>query len=232
MGSWSVRLAHALFIVPTAHVRFDRTFQAEMYELFHLRAPARLGHLIFTPLINIALLAVLGALVPGGEIVGAAAIVAWSLYVDRIAGLLVVPLALAAVVGSHELASLLGAHVLAGGLGIAFAGGFAQAASHAPEPIPPPWTGSHRFMPLGPWLRSTPPARVAILFLLTPTVFPLLEVWAAPRVWVLQVMHLMMRAGYRRELRTQLERRVVEILDDARTGWPQPELEQRTRAAT
>ena len=103
--------------------------------------------------------------------------------------------------------------------------GFAQALSHASEPIPPPWTGSHRFMSLGEWLRSAPLARIIALALLSPTVFPLLEIWAAPRVWVLQALHLMMRAGYRPALREQLEVRVVEILDDARTGWAQPELD-------
>jgi hypothetical protein len=55
-------------------------------------------------------------------------------------------------------------------------------------------------------------------------VFPLLEIWAAPRVWVLQVLHLMMRAGYRPALRDRLESRVIQILDDARTGWAQPEI--------
>lgn len=224
MGSSSVRLAHALFIVPRAHVRFDRMFQTEMYELFHRRAPARLAHLICTPLINVALVTAVAALVPGGAFIAAGAIVLWSLYVDRIAGLLVIPLALAAAVGSREVASLFGEHVVVGALGVAFAGGFAQAVSHASEPIPPPWTGSHCFMPLGRWLRSAPPTRIAILALLSPTVFPLLEVWAAPRVWVLQALHLMMRAGYRPELRARLESRVVEMLADARTGWPQPAL--------
>jgi hypothetical protein len=34
----------------------------------------------------------------------------------------------------------------------------------------------------------------------------------------------MMRAGYRPALRDRLESRVVQILDDARTGWAQPEI--------
>jgi len=235
MGSWGVRLTHALFIVPHAHVRFDRMFQTEMYELFHRRAPARFGHLICTPLINIAVLAALGVVVPvlelgpllvDGAIVGALAIVLWSLYVDRLAGLLVLPLAAAAVLGARELAAVLGEHALPGALIGAWLGGFLQAMSHAAEPIPPPWTGSHCFMPLGTWLRAAPLSRIVGIALLSPTMFPLLEVWAAPRVWVLQALHLMMRAGYRPDLRTQLDARVVAMLDDARTGWPQPELAQ------
>ena len=163
-------------------------FQTEMYELFHRRAPARLVHLICTPLINVALLAVLAALIPGGAFVGAAAIVLWSLYVDRIAGVIVVPLVLVAAFGAGELAATLGNHAIPGALIAAWAGGFLQAISHASEPIPPPWTGGHRFMPLGEWLRTAPGARIAILGLLSPTVFPMLEVWAAPRVWVLQAL--------------------------------------------
>lgn len=228
MGSWSARLAHAVFIVPHAHVRFDRMFQTEMYELFHRRAPARLAHVICTPLINVALLAVLAALIPGGAFLGAAAIVLWSLYVDRLAGLIVVPLAIVAAFGAREVAATLGEHVIPGALIAAWAGGFLQAISHASEPIPPPWTGGHRFMPLGEWLRTARITRIAILGLLSPTVFPMLEVWAAPRVWVLQALHIMMRNGYRPDLRAKLEDRVVEMMDDARTGWPQPELSRAT----
>ncbi len=227
------RVAHALFIVPQAHVRLDRTFQTEMYELFHRRAPARWGHLLCTPMIVVALLAALAAAVPGsdlgpvvidGALVGAAVIALWSLWVDRAAGLVVLPLVIAAALGARELASALGEHAALLALALAWAGGFVQAASHGSEPIPPPWTGSHRFMPLGEFLRTATLPRIAGLALLAPTVFTLLEVWAAPRVWVLQALHLMMRAGYRAPLRERLERRVDEMLADARTGWAQPEL--------
>jgi hypothetical protein len=182
-----------------------------------------------TPVINVALLALLalawpgthvGPLVVDGALAGALAIALWSLHVDRTAGLVTVPIAIAAAFVSRELAHL-GPLWLAA---LVWAGGFAQALSHAAEPVPPPWTGSHRFMTLGEFVRAAPLPRMIGLGLLTPTVFPLLEVWAAPRVWVLQVLHLMMRAGYRPALRAQLERRVIEMLDDARTGWAQPEV--------
>jgi hypothetical protein len=229
-------MAHALLIVPRAHLRFERTFQTEMFELFHRKPVARWGHLLCTPLIVIALLVVLAAAVPriavgaialDGATLGAIAIVLWSLYVDRLAGLLVLLLALAAVPAAHALAALLGQDALLLGLAGAWAGGLLQAISHISEPIPPPWTGSHRFVPLGEWLRAAPPSRIASLVLLSPTVFPLLELWAAPRVWVLEVLHLLMRAGYRLELRARLDERVDEMLNDARTGWPQPELATR-----
>lgn len=245
MGSATRRLTHALFIVPQAHVRFDRRFQTEMYELFHVRPLARWGHLICTPIIVVALLAALaalgpifphgsvttsglvfadGALLVDGALLGALAIIAWSFYVDRIAAIVMIPLAIAAALGARELAAALGDHALIGSLAIAYAGGLLQAISHASEPIPPPWTGSHAFVPLGTFLRTAPPSRMLGLALLSPTVFTLLEVWASPRVWVLEVLHLMMRAGYRPELRTQLDARIDEMLADARTGWAQPEL--------
>ena len=215
---------HALLIVPHAHVRFDPLFQTEMYELFHRRALARLGHLVCTPLINIALLAALALALPHGAFIGAAAIALWSLYVDRAAGAVMIPIAFAAALVGSAIAPQLGSHGLVLALGAAWAGALLQALSHATEPIPPPWTGSHAFMPLGTWLRAAPASRIALLFLLSPTVFPLLEAWAAPRVWVLQVLHALMRLGYRAELRTQLDGRVVAMLDDARAGWPQPAL--------
>jgi hypothetical protein len=220
------RLAHALFIVPQAHVRFDRTFQAEMYELFHRRPLARYGHLLVTPVINIGLLAALAAAAPAAGIVGAVAIALWSLHVDRIAGAIMLPI-IAAALAVQALAP----HSLLVWLAIVWAGGFAQALSHACEPIPPPWTGSHRFLSLGEWLRSAPATYIVALGLLTPTVFPLLEIWAAPRVWVLQAVHLMMRAGYRPALRDRLEVRVLAILDDARAGWAQPDLTARPAAS-
>jgi hypothetical protein len=156
---------------------------------------------------------------PAAGLVGAAAIALWSLHVDRVGGVIMLPIIAAAV----AVQALVPLSVLAW-LAIVWAGGVAQALSHATEPIPPPWTGSHRFMSLGPWLRSAPATRIIALALLSPTVFPLLEIWAAPRVWVLQALHLMMRAGYRPALRDRLAIRVSEILDDARTGWAQPEL--------
>ena len=233
MGSATRRLAHALFIVPQAHVQFGRRFQTEMYELFHRRPLARWGHLICTPVVVVALLAVLAAIGPlttpgrfvvDGALAGAAAIVMWSLYIDRTAGLIMIPLAIAAAFGARELAATLGDHALLGSLVIAYAGGLLQAISHASEPIPPPWTGSHAFMPLGAWLRTAPLSRIAGLALLSPTVFTLLEVWASPRVWALEILHLTMRAGYRADLRASLDSRVGEMLADARTGWAQPEL--------
>lgn len=233
MGSATRRLTHALFIVPQAHVRFDRRFQTEMYELFHVRALARWGHLICTPIIVVALLAALVALGPltaagpftiDGALLGALAIVAWSFYVDRTAALVMIPLAIAAMLGARELAAALGDHALLCSLALAWAGGLLQAISHASEPIPPPWTGSHAFVPLGTWLRTAPPSRMLGLALLSPSVFTLLEVWASPRVWVLEILHLMMRAGYRPNLRANLDSRVNEMLADARTGWTQPEL--------
>lgn len=233
MGSETRRLTHALFIVPQAHVRFDRRFQTEMFELFHVRALARWGHLVCTPIIVVALLAALAALGPftaagplaiDGALLGALAIVAWSFYVDRRAALVMIPLAIASALGARELASALGAHALLYSLALAWAGGLLQAISHASEPIPPPWTGSHAFVPLGTFLRTAPPSRMLGLALLSPTVFTLLEVWASPRVWVLEVLHLMMRAGYRPALRAELDARVEEMLADARTGWAQPEL--------
>jgi hypothetical protein len=195
-----------------------------MYELFHRRPVARVGHLLCTPLINVALLGALGAALPYGALIGAAAIVLWSLYVDRAAGLIMAPIAVAAALIAQ---ALVGTHVIIA-LGAAWLGGFLQAISHAAEPIPPPWTGSHAFMPLRAWLRTAPLSRIVALALLAPSVFPLLEVWAAPRVWVLQVLHVMMRAGYRPQLRAHLEGRVVQILDDARTGWSQPDLARTT----
>jgi cation/acetate symporter len=167
-------------IVPQAHVRFDPLFQTEMYELFHRRALARLGHLVCTPLINIALLAALALALPHGAFIGAAAIALWSLYVDRAAGAIMIPIAFAAALVASAIAPQLGAHGLVLALGAAWAGALLQALSHAVEPIPPPWTGSHAFMPLGAWLKSAPPSRIALLFLLSPTVWVDLLGNAAP----------------------------------------------------
>lgn len=240
VSSRIVRFVHALVIVPRAHVWFERMFQTEMYELFHRRPLARWGHAICTPVVNVALLAVLATLLPStqigplavdGALVGAAALVAWSLYVDIAAALVVLPLAALAVVGARALVALLGDHALVGALACAWGAGFLQAVSHASEPIPPPWTGSHRFVPLGTWLRTAPLSHVVTLALLSPTVFTLLEVWASPRVWVLQALHALMRAGYRPALRDQLTVRLVEMLEDTRTGWPQPDLPGATATA-
>jgi hypothetical protein len=223
-----IGLSRAFFIVPGAHVRFDRAFQTEMFELFHGGSLARWGHLVCTPLINVALLTALASLLPGsslgpfaldGAMLGVLAILVWSFHVDRAAGLVLVPCALLAAVVARELATALGEHALSLSLFAAWLLGAVQTFSHLSEPIPPPWSGSHGFLPLRAFLESAPGPRIASLLLLAGTVFVVLEVWAAPRVWALEVLHVLMRAGYRPELRERLDGRVAEMLRDARTGW-------------
>jgi hypothetical protein len=77
-------------------------------------------------------------------------------------------------------------------------------------------------VPVGAWLRTTRPAYLAYAALLALTVHPMLELWGTPRVWPLQVQHLLMRAGYRPDLKRRIDERVAAIVANPGSDWRDP----------
>ncbi len=220
-----VPLAQAILVVPQAHYRvLDTRFQEEMYELFHRHFISRALHMICTPVIVTGLLVALahmklGALPIDAAIVTAAALIAYHLYADRVAGLVTAPLVMLSCAVAHRIDSHYGPQALLAAGALVFFGGLIQMFSHGAEPIPPPLSGVYGFIPVGEWFgRATPRQRV--FSVLQGLMFTGLEIWAAPRVWVLQNLHLLMSAGYKPQLRAEIDARVALILTDSRHGWP------------
>ncbi len=215
------RLLYDALIVPSAHTRvFDATFQLDVYEVFHTHPITRWAHLVCTPIVNISLLAAATVLPHGAPL---AALIALSLYclVQGWGALLMIPVLAVSVGFAYPLAAFLGGSVPTA-FAIAYAAAFAQTLSHGFEPVPPPWSGSYRFITLKEFLFRTPPLKLAGLVFASALIFPVLEFWASPRIWPVQIVHLMMRAGMRPALARRTRRRVLEILSDARKGWALP----------
>ena len=226
------RWLHRALIVPAAHTRvLDRELQAELYEVFHTRPVARWGHALCTPVVNVALLA-LAAHFPGLEAERPGALFALDGAV--IAGLVTllgyviaqgaVALAMAPVLA----VAVLLAQLLAGALSppwlalVVYLAALAQTLTHAPEPVPPPWSGSYGWLEASEFLRRTSWLRLLGFGAVTATIYTLLELWASPRIWPLQLAHFAMRFGFFPERAARLRARVAQILADARNGWHVP----------
>jgi len=228
------RLRDYLFIVPEAHVRLnDFQFQVEIYDVFHRRWGSRIGHTVCTPLVMTGIFALL-ALLPVGPIdsfLGGAPIahglavpatlllLGWFVSIDTLAGMMMVPFMALTLVAAHVLDQVSGVHALRNGLILVYVSSFFQMLSHGFEEFPPPLSGSYRWVPFRAWLRRVDVPTVLGLVLASTTVYTALECWASPRVWLLQMIKVMMAFGYRPELRQMLRKRVPEILADSRNGW-------------
>lgn len=225
---------HDALIVPAAHTRvLDSELQSELYEVFHTGPVARWGHAICTPITNTALLALAGELtielatgsghatVPGGV---AAAIVALAFYlaVHGAWALAMAPLLGIALLAAGGLRALAGDDVVVVACAIAAVSTVVQTLSHALEPVPPPWAPGRAFAPPAvvlpriPWWRALGLVAAAVL------VYPVLELWAAPRVWPLQVAHALGRLGVLRARAARMRARVEAIHRDASAGWELP----------
>lgn len=226
-GAGARSLARTLLIVPAAHYRvLDEHFQAEMYELFHRRAGCRIGHMLCTPVVVLGLLLALGSVASPGwswplPLALGALVVAWGARVDRLAGAAMVPLVALALLAARGLAGVC-AEPASLGAALAVGGAALQTFSHGFEDIPPPLSGRAGWVPMRAWLGVAPPARVAGSVALMLVVFVWLELWASPRVWPLQVLHVLLRGGRRPDLRARLAARVDEIVANPEREWREP----------
>ncbi len=97
-----------------------------------------------------------------------------------------------------------------------------QTLSHLFEDVPPPHSGTPDFVPILPWMRRLDIRALLRSLVLTFGVFFWLELWASLRILPFQVLHLLMRAGYRPELRRSIDERIAEIVAAPSTDWRRP----------
>ncbi len=222
-------LAETILIVPAAHTRItDVAFQLEMYELFHRSLGSRLGHMLGTPAILLGAMTLMQRAPQSIGLVLAFALVAlmalWGGFIDRAVGVATAALGGGLVLASAAMANALGPQATTVALGLVLGGTGVQTFSHMFEPVPPPQSGSGEFVPVGRWVRAVTVRELARSFVLTFGVFYWLELWATPRIWPVQILHLMMRAGYRPELRRRLEDRAAQIVAEPLSDWRRPQL--------
>lgn len=228
--------AHATFIVPAAHVRvFDGDFQTVIYEAFHTCAISRWGHTLCTPIINLAFFALAGTWTFGIDVSGTAVALNGSYCAAALAlvfyltiygrrALCVAPLLALASVAAILLNNLLDEQLVPVMVSIIVAATYLQTLSHLAEPIPPPWSGQYEFRSFRDFYDHAPASRLALLAVLSVTVFPILELWAALRIWPLQVAQFLGHLGFMRDRTRRIRERVHEIQMDTRRGWSQPAL--------
>lgn len=222
-----------VLILPKAHWKLlDLPWQHAAYELFHVRRISRIGHALCTAPIVLTWFA-WAAMVPLGEgsvvesFPAATAVngglgllgvlVLWYAFLDVRTAVLALPLLVLLWVGANVVVSALGPAAVEAAAAASVSLAVLQAASHVPEDIPPPWSGSPTFVPWMPWLRSTPPGRIAgYMFMIV--VGPVLEYWASPRVLTCQLRNLLAHLGYRPERLAAARARAGLFRADIRTA--------------
>ncbi|APR78220.1 Hypothetical protein A7982_03567 [Minicystis rosea] len=236
MSSSASRVGRALFIIPAAHYRiFDHAYQHEMYELFHRESACRIGHMICTPTIMLGVFVSLRPIGVWGAPVDAALLLAMILLglyarMDRWVGLVMMGPVGLVYLGARWLDGALGARAAAVAMGLIIGGMVLQTLSHIAEDIPPPTSGEPGWVPLSAWARAAGPVRFLTSACLFAFVFTFLELWATPRVWSLQGLHVLMRFGYRPELRRRTEARVAAMLREPELAQhPAPPLQPATQ---
>jgi hypothetical protein len=213
-----------LLVVPRAHVEVsDFELQVSLYDVFHEGWISRVGHMTCTPIVLMSTMMIADRVVHCGSFGAGIVTVGLACYaigLDVVVGLLAAPAlgALLGVVAAVEAAALepsTPALILT--LTLA---SMAQAFSHLAEDVPPPWSHSRRFVPLGQVLRAQPWRATVGMAPLTLMAF-VLEWWASYRIFGLQLHFVAMQLGLRPRLWARLQARRPLIKADHRLLWPE-----------
>ncbi len=225
-GALPWRTLRSFLISPFTQLTFvSFDLQMFLFDVFHTTRTARAGHFVGMLGVNLFVLA-LAVHASGGALGGAPvalALLAWYGAVAWTTRLALWWVAMVAVVGALwvgacALGAALTASALAVGVGVS---GAVVAFSHLPEPLYPPRAGDPlRWLTVGEFIRGPDGARnpattVALRAVrVSSYVFVgwVSEMWASPRLLPYNVLRLMFRAGYARELSTVLDER-------ARRAW-------------
>ncbi len=225
-GSLPWRALRSFLIAPFTQLTFvSFDLQMFLFDVFHTTRTARAGH--FTGMVGVNLFVLALAVHASGTPLGGApvalALLAWYAAVAWTTRLALWWAVMVAVVAAlWAAACALGAALTASALAIGLAvSGAVVAFSHLPEPLYPPRAGDPlRWLPLGEFVRGPDGARnsLATMALRSVRVSSYLfigwvsEIWASPRLLPYNVLRLMFRAGYARELSAVLDER-------ARRAW-------------
>ncbi len=84
------------------------------------------------------------------------------------------------------------------------AAGALQTWTHAFEDVPPPLSGTAGWVTVSEWRRKTPLPRLMLAFVLSLSVYILVEIFSSPRLFGVQVFKLMLRLGYKPRVRAEI----------------------------
>lgn len=221
-------------IVPEAQTHLlEFQWQLDVYETFHTVRVNRLSHavcfypLLFTYFVLAALVslpvgplssALPDATRPSLALALAAVLALWYLRLDRLVGLVLVPLLAAMALGANELVGRHGAEAARMTfLAVLVPNMLALTLTHALEPIPPPWSGTRGFVPMSVWSERTPLGARVRMILLTFWTGLVLEYWAAPRFVPIQILKILHLFGYKREMTERAVARAAVLRADFTT---------------
>lgn len=224
-GGLGARLLRDFLVAPFTQLTFvSFDLQMFLFDVLHVSRIARVGHLVGMTAANLFGIAV-GAALLGPWFAGLAAVVllGWYFAVARVRRLwawwaLMVPIVGAIAVGAAALAEVLGVAQLLVGVVIA---GLVLDFSHLGESHLPPRAGHpYRWIRVREYAFGTPGDRPrgADLAerLVRLAVFPFVgfcdELWASPRLLPYNFLRLMFAAGYRPELKRELDERAARAL--------------------
>lgn len=231
METAKTSIVEHLLTIPEAQVRiFDLKWQSTFYTVFHQTKTSKLLHtLCMAPIvfslfalasyINFSDVSLINSLPSVTAINGALVVLIvsaiWYLVMDLTIGLITIPIIIAFWILANTFNTFLGANGIYIALGMLFLFSFIQTVSHQPEPVPPPHSGSKKFVADKKWMKISSIGQKVKVFVLFP-VFTCVELISSPRLLPVQVLRLMHRFGFRKEFEketTALAKRVLKSGD-------------------
>lgn len=217
-----------ILTIPEAQIKiFDLEWQSAFYSVFHQTTFSKMLHtlcmapIVFSLFVLTSYLDIGGAQIisnfPVYTAVNGAFLVLiifalWYLVMDTTIGLVSLPILLFFWIAANTFNAAFGAEGWKIALGILFLCSFVQTISHQPEPVPPPHSGSNKFLSYKEWNASahwTNKLKVSVLF----PVFVMVELISSPRLLPIQVLRLMHRMGYKPKLKAITEARAKRVLE-------------------
>lgn len=227
MATQRISITEHLLTIPEAQVRiFDLKWQSTFYTVFHQTKTSRLLHtfcmapIVFSLFILASYIdfsdAALMTSLPAVTAVNGALVVllisaTWYLLMDVAVGLATLPIILGFWVLANVFSASLGVNGIYLAVGMLLLFSFIQTVSHQPEPVPPPHSGSKKFIAYKKWIKTATIGQKLKVIVLFP-VFTFVELISSPRLLPVQVLRLMHRFGYRKDLEketTELAKRVL-----------------------
>lgn len=224
-------LIEHLLTIPEAQVRiFDLKWQSTFYTVFHQTRTSKVLHtlcmapIVFTlfalaSFIDFSDASLVSSLPSATAINGAFVVllisVIWYMLMDATIGLVSLPVLFTFWILANAFNAYFGSDGIYIAFGTLFFFSFIQTVSHQPEPVPPPHSGSKKFVAYKKWAKTASLGQKMKVIVLFP-VFTCVELISSPRLLPVQILRLMHRFGYKKDLEaetTALAKRVLKSGD-------------------
>ncbi len=220
-------LLEHILTIPEAQTRvLDLEWQSTFYTVFHQTRTSRIFHafcmapivlclFVFATFIDLGVGSMVTAWAPytaiNGGLIVLLFLTVWYVAMDVKVGLATIPVILSLWVVANLLTFGLGDTAWWLAIGVLAVCTFLQTVSHQPEPVPPPHSGTDAFVEYSVWYKSSSfwnKVKVTVLF----PVFMTVELVSSPRLMPVQILRLMHKFGFRKEMEARTERKAQHVL--------------------